>query len=330
MRLTLFARLRFAAHSLAAGLALALLAGGSAFAATTIPGGMDPATYIITSPGDYNLGGTRTHTLGTANSIEIKSSNVRLFLRGFTIQATQSNRTQAGIKVGPGTAMTALTNICISGPGTIKHFADGVRVQNHVHNLLVTRLTLTDNKDGVCSDAGSDDLVNHTYSYNNASWNKDDGFQVDGRGHHFCYNTANYNGDNGFELCVHDTELTCNVANYNGANGFYVRGCANIFWSNTAFYNKYDGINLVGDDNGLAKNKTSSNGNDGIEIGSSSYDNVLKYNVAYNNNTKASGGVDFRDVGAAHPYCPNAWSINQFNTDNEAGANQGPGAGCIQ
>ncbi len=52
-----------------------------------IPGGVNPAPFVITQPGSYYLTGNRVHTQNVSHSIKITVSNVTLDLNGFTIAA---------------------------------------------------------------------------------------------------------------------------------------------------------------------------------------------------------------------------------------------------
>ena len=72
---------------------------------TVIPGGT--ASYTITAPGSYVLGGNLTIAEGSA--IVINSGNVTLDLNGFTIASTPALPYGSGIVIGDN-----LANICIS------------------------------------------------------------------------------------------------------------------------------------------------------------------------------------------------------------------------
>jgi hypothetical protein len=50
----------------------------------------------------------------------------------------------------------------------------------------------------------------------------------------------------------------------------------------------------------------------------------------FNGNTALDNGVDLYDNELGASGCVNRWIGNTFETDNETGADFGPGAGCIQ
>jgi parallel beta-helix repeat protein len=302
--------------TLAASLALVLVAGGSALAATTIPA-TGPFPYVISAPGDYVLGGD-VSTNKTA--IQIKSSNVRLNLNGKTITGPRWRDYcfwKYGVEVAPGVKNIGITN------GTIQKFEHGIKIWRNVTQVHISRVNLTLNcENGI--DADSSGLEYHTYAYVRAWKNDKDGICSKGKYHQFCYNCVHENGRNGIDADVDYSEFACNTAAENEDDGLDVKGYKNIFWANTACFNKGHGIKLYGDGNGLAKNRTSGNYGDGIRLVRGSRDNILKWNVAYENQEH-----DLHDgnLDRSPPACVNTWTQNYFTTDNEG---DGPGAGCIR
>jgi hypothetical protein len=62
----------------------------------------------------------------------------------------------------------------------------------------------------------------------------------------------------------------------------------------------------------------------GIVLSFNTFGNII------NGNTVLDNGVDLYDVNLGASGCVNRWIGNTFETDNETGADFGPGAGCIR
>jgi hypothetical protein len=316
------------AAALLAGLALAATGARSASAVTELSG---PLPYVITAPGDYKV--KASQSTGGLFGIIITSSNVNLDMNGQTLTGPGSGVPSWGIFVGP---LVSNVRIGSSVPtaGKIQNFFYGIFLAA-VNTAMITDMKLGFNSVGV---AGGDCFI--TVTRNLIVDNDVDGIALKGICHCVSYNNVLRNGlksrlgEGGIILAGSSSKFVCNTSSNNYLHGFAVVGHGNTFYQNTATGNGVtyktagSGIWLAGNDNLLLKNRTSSNYGHGIELSAvphltGSVDNRIESNVA-----QANVQSDLFDINI--PACVNDWITNLFKTDNEAGANAGPGVGCIQ
>jgi parallel beta-helix repeat protein len=212
------------------------------------------------------------------NAITIAVSDVKLELRGHTMQGVLANPLAFAdyiIKAQGGT--TGLSNIEIAGPGTVTGGLAGIDFEN-VHRSRVHNLVVVGNDDGIDVIAG----VPST----------DPNFAA----------TAST-----------DNEFRDNVVTANFFNGIYVNGGnENRFIHNNLGGNASDGLFLLNANHNVARQNTAdANGQNGIEIGTLGSGNTVEDNTALGNAVQTLADVDLVDQNGN--CTQNHWTGNSFN-----------------
>ncbi len=255
----------------------------------------------ISQAGRYFLAKDLTQCTGVAISITV--SDVKLELRGHTIQGPLVQGFSTILAESADLGATKLFNIEIAGPGTVTGGSPGGIDFENVHRSWVHNLVLVQNTDGI--DVNASDRTNDA--------------------------TAST-----------DNEFLDNVAAANFSNGIAVNGGnENRFIHNNLSGNSSDGLLLSGNiSNGLfllpfnanknvvRQNTADSNGFNGIEVGTLGSGNTIDGNIALGNGsqTTSPAGADLVDQ---NPNCtnisgiPNTWTNNSFN-------NPTPPPSCIK
>jgi parallel beta-helix repeat protein len=274
------------------GVALAL-AGGAGPAGAASP--ITNCNVTIAQAGAYFLARDLSCP-GTG--ITITADDVRLDLNGRTLAGTEGDGT--GVLAQGDHDNPTLTGLSVTGPGTVRGFAEGVLLDSTrgARGARVTRVTVTGNRfPGILVRASPDARVTG--------------------------NTAKGNGFFGiFVLNSEGSAVAGNRAAGNGAAGINIFDTPRArIADNTATGNRWAGIDLASDgvDGSVLRGNTATgNGGPGIRVAEGATGNTLE-----RNRTRRNDPVDLADGNA----CANTWRDNDFRTDSEG---DGPKAGCIR
>jgi parallel beta-helix repeat protein len=261
--------------------------------------------YTIMAPGTYLV--TQDLTCpGPDPAITVAShvDNVRLVLGGRTLTGIDQGEGLGEGILAVGTSVDPINGLSIKN-GTVTGFVDGVIVQR-APGARVVRVTASGNGTlGIyVEDSPNAWIVENTATNNQLGIYAED---CDG-----CLIARNRANDNV-------------IATFGG--GILVDSTMGaLVKANTATGNRDGGIKLFGSSTGnmIYRNSVTGNSGSGIDVADRSTGNRLEGNLATGN-----GVFDLFDRNLGPP-CGNIWRNNRFATDNEAGADAGPGAGCIQ
>jgi parallel beta-helix repeat protein len=250
----------------------------------------------ITQAGRYFLADDLTQC---NSGISITVSDVKLELRGHTIQGVFATTASTEVMIFANGGTAGLSNIDIEGPGTVTGGSTGIDFEN-VHGSRVHNLVAVGNSnEGILVNASMD----NEFSNNVVTANTTNGFTVNaGTNNEFRDNVVTGNLNDGIQLSGgNQNRFIHNNLDGNGTDG--------LLLSNNA-------INNV-----VRRNTVVSNLGNGIEVGSvnttdNSSGNTIDHNTALNNSQD--------DLTDQNPSCqtsppntpnsPNTWTQNSFNT----------------
>lgn len=301
--------------ALASTLALAGVAAGQETVAAQAPSPIPISScpYTIVAPGTYVL----TQDLNCpapAITVAPHVDNVRLVLAGRTLALLGPNDPDAfdqnGI-VAAGTPEDPIAGLWVAG-GTVTGFDDGVFVRN-APGARVAGVTAAGNQGrGIYVDESPG-----TWLVGNTATGSERGILV-----------ANCDG-----CWIAGNRATGNARRFSSDGIWLLRTTGARVEGNTATGNADDGIELVSDSTGnlIRGNAATDNLGGGIDVADRSTGNRLVGNTATGNDADGDGfDRDLDDRNITGRGCVNTWRANRFATDNEVGADAGPGAGCIQ
>jgi parallel beta-helix repeat protein len=342
-------------RALLAALSVALLGSVPAQAATQI----SSCPYTISAPGVYQV----TQDLScSGTAITITASKVDLHLNGYTISGSgggsgifvqgaanvsiQNGTVQgfffgveleatAGCKVTSVTAKQNSDSGFVAGSGTLGLTLTGCVATQNANNGIV-----------LFGDSRSSSVIRNT-----ANGNGYGGITLAGAfANSVTNNTTNDNGCTGISLyTASGNTIERNTTDRNGCVGINIQDNSNgnTVSRNSATANIGHGISVTNSTQNTVQNNTVSGNAFGIILevgptqntiqGNTSTLNILGIWVeagATGNTLQGNTALNNRDwdLGDQNSNCDsNAWSSNQFVTDNVAGASDGgPNAGCIR
>jgi parallel beta-helix repeat protein len=296
--------------------ALLLMAGQARAQSTAV----EECGAIISTAGDYHLTGDLGPCSG--HGVEIRASDVRLDLRGFTISGNSPTGAICNTEIpqhGIFVTATAPPGVQITG-GTVTGFVDGIVLP--AQGSRVTAMTLTANCFFGLLLSGNGSVVDNSMVRGSGV----DGILLAASNTVIHSNNFLGNGRYGvlfssaFGNVIRDNYFRKNGGVEGGAIGLF-GGSNNGILHNHVFRN-FGGFNLVDIGNLVDDNMVTDNPSYGIAVSTSIANNLIQ------NNTVTGSVFDLSDGNAG---CANFWQANVFQTDAVAGVSDGgPGAGCIQ
>jgi parallel beta-helix repeat protein len=288
---------------------------------------MTPVTVCgqtLSAPGSYELTGNIGPCPG--NGVNITSSNVKFYLRNFTISGDPAicsgSIVYDGVNVsGP------VSGVLING-GTISSFNDGIDL-GFVTDSAVSGVVV---KDSCFFGVAVGNSQKVRISGNLITGAAVDGVGIGGSSSQITVKGNSILTNSRFGVLVETdrNKIMGNKINDNGTGGqgggvdIHV-GERNKIKGNTISNNNTFGVLLRTNRSTVRGNTVNGNAQVGITVG------ILgaSKNKITNNTATGNGPLDLQDV---NPACDsNTWSGNTFATDEVAGVSDGgPGVGCIQ
>jgi parallel beta-helix repeat protein len=291
-----------------------------------------PATLLILDrPGHYDVTCDLT---STGSGIAITADDVVLDLHGHRLTGPGSTSRRIG-EIGTEGVRVEGSGVTIQN-GTITGFYSGIHLWASSHNQIVLN-TVSDCSVGICVTRGTQNFVwlnrvtpattaivvsegsSNTIALNTVLVDND-GIQVE-----------NSTGNTVLSNSVVGSTVPGSVAPQPSASRigiFLLAAAGNSIRNNTV--ESFDlgivlGVDARTTGNMVANNFVRANREVGIYV-----TQEVMGNTVQSNQVTGDGFADLLDENVFHPGpCLSTWQNNRFATDNETGANFGPGAGCI-